>query len=535
MGWGRFAELRSAAGKAAVFAELRSAHYRVIGVVALGLAISACSASQTPGPSLTQSCVTCPSYSKLQFAVGTANLYGTASGLNVVSTLRQPSGTSALGVDTPTITGPFTVTAAPQPANGAFTDPFMTVPDEYLTTANGPSLAEAANGSIISGTPQSVAPGTPYCDTIAQVSGFTTCPAGISPNASTFGESGGVFAMGIAPYNARAETAQAYSYAPYAQPFYDTTGHQQFVPWGGPPAFDPDNDHMGTRDGLVPQDDDTFVNFSYYGLQGFPYFLGVGEGVTAFENVTPQTGTYTLAIQIGVAGPGGPTYKTISTTASLNSVALLPTVTAPVVTPDANGDGGASVVVSVPAGVTEALVQITDWGPGGGPTKGSAGNDPQMAVGNCHGPKGEAFAPVYYTLDVTSSGTYPLPTTDGPNTNLQGGINNLVASPTICTAADNNNPPGGIAPVDVGDNITVQMIGFDYPDYEAAVSLTANKVPQAPAIVGANGQSDITISVPMEEDWPSYTPIGLSRTYHPMHRHGAVPHRIHHGVLQRPI
>jgi hypothetical protein len=468
-------------------------------------AVSACTASQTPGPPITSVCVTCASYSHLQLAVGTANFYGTASGLNVVSTLRQPDGASALGVDTPSLSGPFVLTVGAAPANGTMSDPYSTYPNL------GPSLAESGEASpAIAGTPQSVQIGTPACDTTMVVGGFTTCPVGISPNASTFGESGGVFAMGLAPYNVEAETSNAYSYQPFGQPFYDVSGHQQLIPWGGPPAFDPDGDGMGTRDGLVQIGNDSF---------GDAYFLGVGEGITSFVGVTPSAGTYSLAVQIGIAGSGGPTFKTISTTAALNSLALLGTASAPLVTPDANGDGGATVAVTLPAGATEAEVQIVDWGPGGGPNNGGA------LVANCHGPKGEQFAPVYYTLEVTSSGVADLPPDDGPNTNLNGGRSNLTPSHSICTLADNQSPPDGITPVAAGDDFTVQMIGFDYPAYEAAVSLLAKSVPQAPAIAGTGGQADITISAPVEEDYPNYNvQIPLDRVRHHVRPHAVVRH-----------
>ena len=464
--------------------------------------MAGCTAAGTPGPTIN---AVNPNYGKLQFAVGTANLYGTTTGLNVVSTMRQPNGHSAYGVDTPTITGPFTFSVGPAPAIG------FGLPDPYTTFANlGPSLPETTAATpLIGGTPQTITVGTPFCDGIGSVPpGFTVCPSGVSPNATTFGQSGGVFAMGIAPYNTVASTGQSYSYQPYAQPMYEQTGHAQFVPWGGPPAFDPDGDGMGTRDGLIVTDHDSF---------GDPYFLGVGEGVTVFEGVTASTGSYTLQAQIAVAGPNGPQILNKTATANLASTAMLPTITAPIVTPDSNGDGGASVAVTPSnfpgSPLTEALVQVVDWGPGGGPGNGGGFNP------NCQGPKGVSFAPVYYTFFVTSATTYNLGATQGPNTNLTGGRNNLQPSPSICTATQNQNAGAANA----GDNITVQIIGFDYPDYEAAHSLLGNTVPQAPAIVGAAGQSDITVSVPMEEDAPTYTPYAVSPVRH------IRPHaRIHH-------
>src|SRR4029077_1926863 len=164
------------------------------------------------------------------------------------------------------------------------------------------------------------------------------------------------------PYNITGPTQQSYSYAPYAQPFYDPSSTRQFVPWGGPPAFDPDGNGMGTRDGLIQAGNDSF---------GLPYFLGVGEGVTIFEGVTANTGAYSLAVQVATIGGGGHvTVTTFTAGAHLNSPALLGNATAPLVTPDANGDGGATMIVPMPGGATEALAQIVDYGPGGGPLNG---------------------------------------------------------------------------------------------------------------------------------------------------------------------
>jgi hypothetical protein len=122
---------------------------------------------------------------KLQIAVGTANLYGTVSGLNVVSTYRQAGGLSNVTVDTPTITGPFTLPAAS--AAGSGVDPYSTLP-------GGPSAEEVAVGREITGTSQAVHIGTPACDQTTPcsepvVGGGTQS---VAPNTSTFGQSGGV-------------------------------------------------------------------------------------------------------------------------------------------------------------------------------------------------------------------------------------------------------------------------------------------------------------------------------------------------------
>src|SRR5579864_1312594 len=162
--------------------------------------LSACTAAGTVSPSINS---VNPNYGSLQFAVGTANLYGQTSGLNVVSTLRQASGASAYGVDTPSITGPFTFNVAPAPANGNLSDPYTTLFSNPNAGNLGPSLSETSGAApAITGTPETVHPGTPFCDGIGSVpAGFTSCPGGISPNATTFGQSGGVFATGIGPFN----------------------------------------------------------------------------------------------------------------------------------------------------------------------------------------------------------------------------------------------------------------------------------------------------------------------------------------------
>lgn len=444
--------------------------------------LQGCGGAATGAPAVNSANPSNPSYSSLQFAVGTANLYGNPQfGLNVVSTLRQPDGASADGVTTPTITGPFKITASPVPSNSGLADPYTTI------TGNGPSWRETA-GSSVTGTAQTVALGTPACDGTNVSAGFTPCPNGLSPNTTSFGQSGGVFAMGLQPSNHVGQTGQAYSYQPYAQPFYsagDPTSSYQFIPWGGPPAFDPDATKMGERDGQSINGVDSF---------GDPYFLGVGEGLTLFDGVTPSNGTYTLSIAIATIGDGGSvSTTTLSKTAKLNTSIVLPTLSAPSFTPD--GKGGGSFTASLPPGVTEAYVQIVDFGPGGGPNDGAAAN-----AGNCQGPRGTRFAPVYYTIHITSaaSATYALPDTIGPNLATSGGPSNLQPSPSICSAAQNTAANGGTATN--GDDIVVQMIGFDYPIYQAALGLTQSTTPQNPTIANASGQADITISRAIEQD-----------------------------------
>ena len=126
--------------------------------------------------------------------------------------------------------------------------------------------------------------------------------------------------------------------------------------------------------------------------------------------------------------------------------------------------------------MTDGLLNIEDLGPAG-----ASGGAPI----NCYT---NGSYPAYFTIHVTGSGTYTLPDTDGVGSPT-------VHNPTICTAAQNTAANGGTATP--ADSYTIQLIGTDYPIYASNVLFTLD-IPN-PAIVGAGGSDDITIS-----------PIGLS-------------------------
>lgn len=381
----------------------------VVPAVAL-VAIAGCAGNAASPPQATT--VVSPSSAKAQLAVGTANLFGTITGMNVVATMRTPSGSSVL-LSTPTLTGPFVLPAVP----GTNTSTGATI-------ADGASASEIATGGIISGTPQ-VTPGTPV---IA---------------ATTFGVVGGLFANGFIPANA--DNVGTALVTPYTEPLYDQADANKFVPLGGPPAFDPNGKGEGTRDGTFD-----------------PSVLGVYEGLNIFAGVTPKTGAYALNVVI----PSNAGNTTISASANLSAIVALATVTAPTFVPD--GNGGGSFAVSLPTGVTDALVSVTDIGA----TDGKA---------NCHlGNPGTA----YYTIHATASGTFALPDSDGPRT----ATSPFTTTPTICTAAQNS----AVGNTSGGDMLTVQLIGADYPLY--ASNYLFNLTSQLPAIVGPNGTDDITVS-----------------------------------------
>jgi hypothetical protein len=284
----------------------------------------------------------------------------------------------------------------------------------------------------------------------------------VAPNTSTFGQAGGVFVNGISPGNSTT-SGTATSYIPYTTPLYDITSGYTFTPFGGPPAFPGDKYGLGLRDGL--------------------FNIGSGEvgvplGITTFAGVGVATGTYTLSLQVPTGNNGNTeSFGTVTATSTLGSTTLLGGITAPTLTLDGNG-GGSFVITALPAGVTEEIVQIEDFGD----ADASAG-DP-----NCQGAAGSNALATFYTIEVTGPGTYTLPDTIGPNTTITSGISTITPSESICTAAANNavdsNGPGG-------DVYSVQAIGADYPLLE---SLYPNSKSQTPTLTGASGQADITIS-----------------------------------------
>lgn len=395
---------------------------------------------------------------KLTFAVGTANIEGTTTALNVVTTFRSSSSLSASLVNTPTIGGPFTFSvAAVAPGTGA--DPFSTIP-------GGPGPMDIASGTI-TGTPQTVHVGT--------------TPA--SNNESSFGQSGGVFSQSLSPGNETNNTGQAYSYVPYGIDVYGLSAlatDPGNVPFGGPPAFDPDGKGMGLRDGL---------NLLGHGV------LGIPEGFTAFAGITPTAGKYTmnLSVATGFNGPN-PTFQTVTGSATLSSTTPLPLLDATLLAFTPDGNGGATFTVPASyftGGVTEVYVQVIDTG--------NAGTNCQGALGATGG-----AGDVYYTIVATAAGNQSLPDTAGPNIGASG---TFVPSESICTAAANTAANGGTATA--ADSYEVLVIGADYDMY--GYSFITSKKPPAQVASFNGNQADITVSVPLTGVYPA-TPAMKTRT-----------------------
>ncbi len=390
---------------------------------AAALVLAGCSSGAVTAPNVANVAA-----NVLQFNVGTANIFGDGGlgtavvGTNVAVTYRQPAGAlnpgaSAVLVSSPTLTLPAAAAALAGPGAA---DGFN------ATIATGPAPAEVGTRSLTA-TPQ-----TPN-----------------AANITSFGTDGGAFGSGLEPFNYVGVGGHPANILPYPVPLFDATAGDinQFIPGGGPPAFCPQG----------------VANCNTAATLGG--FNGVSEGLNVFE-LAPANGTYSLSVAV----PGNTGTVTATQTAAISNAAfLLPNwvPTTPLVYTPASG--AMTFTVTVPAGVTEAYIEVTDIGP----------TDPTSV--SCIG--ATAASPVYYTIEVTASGTYGIP------------------APGLCSAAANQTASGNLTAD--GDEFGVQSIGFDYPAYEASYPKSLG-VP-APSLVGAGitHQADITVSTLTEYTLPA--------------------------------
>lgn len=411
---------------------------RVLSACIVGaIAVSGCGASSGSGSMQPKNVIT-PNSNILQLAVGTANIYGTP-GLNVVTTYRQPKGGQVPGdsgslVNSPIFTVPSGFPAAPGVAIGV---------DPLATIVVGPTAAEIA--AIPAGTTGGSMTST------AQVP-----PEPTNTTETTFGQFGGVFGLGIEPFNYASATGTPNTTTPYPVPLYDalagtTAGDPNQLPaaWGGVPAFD----ILGT--GQAPNGSGIVPGGT----------AGISEGLDVFEIAPAANANYSLTVNITGTSAGS---FTKTATAAMTSTVLLPNIAPPTYTADATGNGGA-FGITLPGGVTEGYIEILDLG-----TSSVDGDGNQLP--NCNG--ASFGAPIFYTFAVSASGTETLTDTMGP-----GGVQ------SICAAADNTTVNGAATNADV---IETWAFGFDYPAYESSYP-NSKGVPN-PVIVGASGQSDVTIS-----------------------------------------
>jgi len=399
--------------------------------VGVRLSLLAMLAGCTSGNSAIEPTVrgTSPLAGKLTFAVGTANITLPLSGVqttgfNTVVAFRQANGLSDALVDTPTITGPpgFVVPAA-------------------ATSAYG----DAGTGHI-SGDPQ--------------------LPTDL-PQASTFGQAGGAFSYGFLNGNStNNEDSGANDVAlPYDLPFYIEAVGGTVSPAGDPSDFPySDNDKYV---GGPP----TFTNV----LTGtYPTdFYGFTLGFNSFAGVTTPAGTYNLSLVVPTSST---TNATITANATLTTPATLPVYPAPTMVED--GSGGGQIVLNVPAGVTETVVIVKDYGDTMGNSSCHPSNADGTPVYTIYEPNGQLVGYNYTVVDHTpgpATATVTLPDGVGPISSKG------VGSPTLCP----------------NDNYVITAIGGDYGIAEAAPGQpNSNGSIESPNFFtfGTGPQADVTLS-----------------------------------------
>ena len=279
-----------------------------------------------------------------------------------------------------------------------------------------------------------------------------------SGTTTTFGLSGGAFGIGLEPFNFVGVTGVPATNFPYPVPLYDainaTPGGvdlNQFMPGGGLPAFNPAGNVAAVIAG----------------------FNGVSEGLDVFE-VAPVTGTYTLSVNV----PANTGTVVQSANATITNVApgvgLLPRNYAGRSGAYVAATGSATFAYTVPAGVSQVYVQVTDIGP-----------DTAGGV-SCIG--ATPAKPVFYTFQATASGSQT--------------ISGTAAAPAICSAAANTAASGAVSN---GDEFTVQTIGFDYDAYGASYPNSLGKVSPSlanNAVPSRTAQADVTVSSQAEYTLP---------------------------------
>ncbi|TAM58917.1 hypothetical protein EPN52_09790 [bacterium] len=259
--------------------------------------------------------------------------------------------------------------------------------------------------------------------------GSNPVPLGSAANVFAIGSAGQITILaaadgfGIGPPLASTTGQNAYPMQPQ---FGDMLGKAAFpfqpLPlYGGPPAYPAA----------------TLVANAFGGGPKVPSGWSEGFYLIALAAAAP-TGTYTLSVAYSQNGAAA----TANATAALASSALLPPLAPPGLA--SSGNGGLTVTVTLPPGVVEELINVTDaTTPGLGATCAA----------------GVTFA----TVRATSSGAYGIAGNLGPN-----------GTPTFCP----------------GDQLVAQSFGFDYLDQELGPPGNTLPAPSLPA------QADVTVSPP---------------------------------------
>jgi hypothetical protein len=342
-----------------------------------GTQLSGCSTNGSASlPSTSQAPL---SQNKLQLAVGTARIGQDATvGLNVVATLRQPNGLTAVLADTPTLSGPagFTIPAS---MPGAYTGTVATA---------GPNVDAGTNH--VSASPQVPLSNANLVN-------------------STLGTFTGVFSYGFGPFNCDQNCTNISGYYPgnpngsggngFSSSIYDgssilAAATKSADPTQPLPFFSADPFDYLVGPPAVP-----FFNDGTFPL-GFAGYL---PGFTVFE-LPPVAGGYSLSVNVPAANAKPVTYTasaTLTSTAPLGAISVAVT--------SATG-GGMSGTVTIPTGVTETEVFVQDITSGHFYTVLVTGTGTQAwsipaTLGSCSGSgcqNGAGATPSFSSMDVYS-------------------------------------------------------------------------------------------------------------------------------------
>ena len=304
---------------------------------------------------------------------------------------------------------------SPQGSSAAAVDtPTITGPAGFVVPANAPNAGGDAGTNHISGSPQTTK----------------------TPIATTFGTAGGAFAYGFAPANIDQSGAANYPQNGSAFPIAafgvdangnPTTGVMNVYTqpiYGNPSTALP---YL-----VAPPASPNIYNGTY--PSGY---LGFSPGFITFA-VPPAAGVYSLTVILqGSSGQTAATYQ--ASTQPLDVTKRLGTFSAPVFTETPGGGG--TVAYTLPSGVSHALIEAADISPG---------------------PPASPATVTLYTQAVTSSGTWTIPATLGPNG----------------------------TPFASGDGVVVYAAGFDYDPLAYGPPANTQQAPSLPA------QMDVTLSAP---------------------------------------
>ncbi len=342
--------------------------------------IGACSTGQSNTTPPIVSQAPSQASAKLQLAVGTVNFSGIASGINVLETFRGANGFSAVPINTATLSGPPGFTA---PAGSS--DPGSGAVQIPLGSSHNAFIIGNAGSGTILASADGFGIGPPSSSIAGQ---------NIYPFQPQFADAAGLQAAGLFPGG--------------AMPIY-----------AGPPAYPPAI--------MVPSALSAQHLIPSGWAEGF-YLVAL--------SAAPASGDYTLTVQ----------YTANSATVVTQASAHLANQTLPLFNPPqltSTGNGGASVTVALPPGVTEAIVNVLDTN----------------VLTTC----ATAVANTTLVFRAGAAPTQTIPSNLG-----------TAGAPTFCS----------------GDTLLAQAFGFDYDDVGLGPPANVSPAPTLPA------QADVTVSFP---------------------------------------